>query len=156
MKKEIVIGVFAILLLLLVFLSGGYIKFGGKRESIEYSVTTEYLMIALNKKVYSQAETMIITIKNVGEKTIFFGGTGYDLQFEKWDGESWHFYIGIIQAEVITPLQPDEEATVLYKLGEALDYPFPVGRYRVGTNGWYEINNEIHRLPMIYIEFDVV
>ncbi|WP_028391407.1 immunoglobulin-like domain-containing protein [Bacillus cihuensis] len=45
--------------------------------------------IDIDKTLYSSGETMKITLKNLGTVEL---GTGYGVQFEKWDGERWDQY----------------------------------------------------------------
>lgn len=96
----------------------------------------ETLTIILDSEVYRQGDTMIIKIKNISNETQWFTNAAYDIIFLRFDPASndWVFHIAPIAADVMTPLRPQEEAQITWRL-EA--NTFPAGRYRVGTKGVY-------------------
>lgn len=101
------------------------------------------LNVTMDKGVYHQNDNVIITVKNESNETLKFGDSVYNLFFEKWNGVSWEPYTGLIGLEVITLLNPEEAAEIRYRLGEQTDKPFPVGRYRVTSKGWFDHIGEI-------------
>ena len=133
----------------------GEIPLNGKAISVEahkeFEVIAELppqsmlllLNVTLNKDVYHQDDNVIITVKNESNETLTFADSAYNLFFEKWNGVSWEPYTGVIGLEVITLLNPEETAEIRYKLGEQTDKPFPVGKYRVTSKGWFDHIGEI-------------
>lgn len=144
----------------------GEIPLNGKAISVEahkeFEVMAELpplsmlllLNVTMDKGVYHQNDNVIITVKNESNETLKFGDSVYNLFFEKWNGVSWEPYTGLIGLEVITPLNPEEAAEIRYRLGEQTDKPFPVGRYRVTSKGWFDHIGEITRV-WGYAEFTV-
>ncbi|WP_243300189.1 immunoglobulin-like domain-containing protein [Bacillus litorisediminis] len=80
--------------------------------------------IDIDKTLYSSGDTMNVTLKNLGTVEI---GTGYGVEFEKWDGERWNRY----EFEQIVTLQ-----LIILKTGESFSKDvelkgFEKGIYRV-------------------------
>ena len=105
-----------------------------------------YLIITLDKEIYSQVEIMNITIKNISNETIWFTDTAYNLFFERFNGVDWEFHTSIVGCLAMTPLEPGETAQLTWALDVPLQ-PFPLGRYRVGTHGVYAEFEVIDRHP---------
>jgi len=104
----------------------------------ENSLTAEnYLTISTDRKIYSPGDTMKITIKNISDNSIWFGGLYYDLVFEMWDGTTWQHLESIRQPAAVTGLQPGQEGHVTHRT-KLYSYPgeeYAPGKYRVGTAG---------------------
>ncbi len=101
------------------------------------------LNVTVDKNVYRQDDTLTITVRNLSNETFTFGNSVYGAYFERWDGESWRFYTGMISLQVITSLNPKEEARITYRLDEK---PFSPGKYRVISRGWIEHGEETIRI----------
>jgi hypothetical protein len=114
-----------------------------------------YLIVTTDRKVYSPGDTMKITIKNISENTLYFGGLYYSLVFERWDGSAWRHYESIRQQQVIAVLKPGQEGHVTkeLRLGSGEDYA--IGKYRVGTAGWFGPEGYESVTPPAYAEFEV-
>jgi len=110
------------------------------------------LNVELDKSVYRQNDTLVILIQNLSNETFTFGNSAYGIHFERWDGKSWKFYAGMISLQVITNLNPKEQARITYELSEK---PFFPGKYRVISKGWVEHGKEIIRIWR-YAEFTVL
>jgi hypothetical protein len=118
-----------------------------------------YLVLTTDRKVYSSGDTMKVTIKNISENVLWFGGSNYDLFLERWDGTTWQFFEGVAQLQVITALGPDEIGHVTWKLENdelILGGNLILGRYRVGAAGTLTYLPEIEGTPPAYAEFEVV
>jgi len=107
-------------------------------EPIPYKPKPEELLrVTLDRETYYQGDTIVITIKNISNETVWFTDTAYNLFFERFNNQDWEFYDAIIGGLMMTSLKPGETAQVNWTLG------YPPGRYRVGTHG-------------VYAEFEVV
>jgi hypothetical protein len=110
------------------------------------------LNVTVDKEVYRQDETLIIVIQNHSNETFSFGNSVYSAYFERWDGETWRFYAGMVSLQVITNLDPRETARIPYNLSEK---PFTPGKYRVVSKGWTEKEGETISI-WGYAEFTVL
>lgn len=113
------------------------------------------LKITLDKAVYHSGDIVNVTIKNEGNRTLTFGDSSYGVVFEKWSGTSWEFYEGVPGVEVLTYLEPGEIAHVVWELGGQADRPFPAGKYRAVSQGWYEEGSNQQVIVWGYAEFSV-
>lgn len=109
------------------------------------------LNVTVDKEVYRRNETLMIIIRNHSNRTFSFGNSVYGAYFERWDGETWRFYAGIISLQVITNLDPGQTVGIPYDLGEK---PFSPGRYRVVSKGWTRQEGETSVWG--YAEFTVI
>ena len=100
------------------------------------------LKVTTDKEIYQQNETIIITIGNLSNENFTFSNSVYGIFFERWNGDSWEFYTGVVGLQVITYLKPKEEGKITYHLGGEAERPFPSGKYRVISKGWLEHNKE--------------
>lgn len=107
-------------------------------KKADYSRPEELLSITLDKKIYNQGDNVNITIKNISDRTTWFGDTAYNLCFEKFNGVDWELHTQMAGGLARTPLEPGQTAHITWKLGA----PFSPGHYRVGTYG-------------VYVDFDV-
>jgi len=101
-----------------------------------------FLNITTDKTIYQPDETIIITIENLSNETFTFSNSVYGLFFERWNGDSWKFYTGIIGLQVITHLEPKETGRITYRLGGEIERPFPSGKYQAISKGSLEHNRE--------------
>lgn len=94
----------------------------------------EILAITLDKEIYSQGDTMTITIQNISNETVWFTNAVYNLVFERFDDafSDWVFHTAPIAAQVMTPLEPGGNAQVTWKLEVET---FPSGLYRIDILG---------------------
>lgn len=102
----------------------------------------EILAIGIDRNMYRPGETMIITIKNISNETIWFTNTVYNIVFERFNSiyNDWIYHTSPIAGQALVSISPNEEKQVKYIIDPEL---FPPGLYRVGTHG-------------VYIEFEVV
>jgi len=122
------------------------------------------LEVTLDKEIYNFGDNITITVKNVSENTVTFGSTAYGVYFEKWENETWTFYVGVAAEEMLVGLQPGENHQIKYYLG----YPYYYtednilresyyfsggGKYRVVSGGW--ISRDITSTVRGYAEFTV-
>jgi len=110
------------------------------------------LNVKLDKNAYQRGERLVISIQNLSNETFTFGNSAFGSYIERWDGESWRFYAGMISLQVITTLNSKGEARITYELS---DEPFSPGKYRVVSKGWIEREEENIRI-WGYAEFTVL
>lgn len=113
-----------------------------KEKMILKNTYYQLLNVTTDKTLYQENDNIAITVENLSNDTFTFGNSVYDLYFEKWNGESWEFYTGVIGLEVITYLNPEEIAEVSYQMGGQTDKPFFPGKYRAISIGWIDHNGE--------------
>ena len=134
MKRYLLLG----LVLIIIFL-GIAASWWLTRPPREGSIT-----MTLDKEVYSQGDTMEITLKNGLHETISWR----DLSFDKWDGTAWQDYVIKIPQE--GSLKLGEEVLVTYKLEV-----FSSGKYRTRFHGWTGSLDTLKWAPSVYAEFEV-
>jgi len=122
-----------------------------RKQMIIRNIYFHLLNVIVDKSVYRPNETLIILIKNLSNETFTFGDSVYGAYFERWDGESWKFYAGMISLQVITNLNPKGKAWLTYELAEK---PFSPGRYRIVSRGWIKHEGKTIRI-WGYVEFTV-
>jgi hypothetical protein len=110
--------------------------------SVNSTVTENYLIMILERKIYQPGDEMRVTFRNLSDESIDFPHEKFGLEFEKWSGTAWVEYLGIGRAAVFSSIDPHTEILLVLKLTRGKE-DFSPGRYRLITEAGLSERGEI-------------